>query len=366
MPNRIIKEEISGSESLAQCSIGANLLFDRLLTSTDDYGCFDARPPMIRGNLFPLMLDKINQSDITTWLKELEKTSCICLWEDKDGRRYGWFPGFEKHNDLGKVHSPKTPCPPWLLNENGMDPRLPTETLAAFENIQHAIEKIEKAGGRATYEAISKEAKASRSTVAKFFKNKESIAPFTPVQGSTPQPTSVQPDTEPYISVQHGTENTPKTLNLNPNTTPNLNHKNLSCPESKKPDSERGEGEKNRKYTEEDLEFSRYMFSKVSEFVPSMTKGKNKLPDLNQWANEVRLMRERDGHSIADIRAMYEWVLAQPTSNGGFSWKANIRSPGKLREKWPDLEARRICGADPPISSKLNGNQQHHKPAFRL
>lgn len=56
---------------------------------------------------------------------------------------------------------------------------------------------------------------------------------------------------------------------------------------------------------------------------------------LKRWANDIRLMRERDNRTHREIAALFKWA-----NDDGF-WRANILSPGKLRAKWPQLEAQR-------------------------
>jgi hypothetical protein len=112
MPNRILKESINSSETLAQCSIGANLLFDRLTTKADDHGCFDARVKIIRGGVFPLMMDKVRETDIEKWLNELAAVDSVRLWVESNGVRYGLFPAFGEHQRVRSIHKRKTPEPP--------------------------------------------------------------------------------------------------------------------------------------------------------------------------------------------------------------------------------------------------------------
>ena len=64
MPNRILKESICTSDSIAKLSWFEEVLFYRLIVSCDDYGRYDARPAVLKGKLFPL-------SDVTT--KQIEK-----------------------------------------------------------------------------------------------------------------------------------------------------------------------------------------------------------------------------------------------------------------------------------------------------
>lgn len=115
MPNRIIKESICTSETLAGCSVGANLLFDRLTTKADDHGCFDARVKIIRCGVFPLMMGKVKESDIEKWLNELQSTDCIRMWTHTNGVKYGLFPNFSDHQTIRSIHKRKTPEPPKSL-----------------------------------------------------------------------------------------------------------------------------------------------------------------------------------------------------------------------------------------------------------
>jgi len=128
MPNRIIKESINCSESLAACSVGANLLFDRLTTQADDHGCFDARVKIIRGKVFPLMMSKVKEIDIEKWLNELLSVDCIRMWIHSNGARYGLFPNFSDHQTIRSLHKRKTPEPPESLT------LLNTETTAVDNN----------------------------------------------------------------------------------------------------------------------------------------------------------------------------------------------------------------------------------------
>jgi len=133
MPNRIIKESICTSETLAECSIGANLLFDRLTTKADDHGCFDARVKIIRCGVFPLMMGKVKESDIEKWLNELQSTDCIRLWTHTNGVKYGLFPNFSDHQTVRSLHKRKTPEPPKSLT------LLKTDTSSADSSCKQAL-----------------------------------------------------------------------------------------------------------------------------------------------------------------------------------------------------------------------------------
>lgn len=57
-----------------------------------------------------------------------------------------------------------------------------------------------------------------------------------------------------------------------------------------------------------------------------------KAPNLDKWADAVRLMVERDGLTCGEVMTMFK-----ATQVDDF-WSSNILSPGKLREKWDRLE----------------------------
>ena len=56
--------------------------------------------------------------------------------------------------------------------------------------------------------------------------------------------------------------------------------------------------------------------------------------DLDKWADEFRLMRERDKRTDEQIKFLINW-----TQNDSF-WKTNILSPSKLRKQWDQLVLR--------------------------
>jgi len=118
MSNRIIKESSCSSETLAKCSLGANLLFLRLTTKADDHGCFDARAKIIIGTVFPLWSDTITESNLDEWLQELVNVDCIRLWFHSNNVRYGIFPNFSDHQRIRSLHQRRTPEPPNDLTTN--------------------------------------------------------------------------------------------------------------------------------------------------------------------------------------------------------------------------------------------------------
>lgn len=186
VPDRVVKESIGRSQSLSKVSLMANLLWGIFLTVMDDHGCFDARPAIVKAQLFPLRKD-VTEEMIEGWLQEYAApgVEMIRLWEELNGVRYGECISFEFHNDLLSKKAPTTPCPPWLRSPSGVDPRLATDTLQAFERIGVAVAKLSSDGKTPTYREIIKEAGCSASTLAKYRKHTNAAACYTALQGAT-------------------------------------------------------------------------------------------------------------------------------------------------------------------------------------
>ena len=76
-----------------------------------------------------------------------------------------------------------------------------------------------------------------------------------------------------------------------------------------------------------------WMFDMVKTIAPSARK-----PNFAGWANDIRLMRERDGRNHRDMCVLFRWACRDNF------WSGNVLSPAKLRDKWTQLE----------INQKLN------------
>jgi hypothetical protein len=110
--------------------------------------------------------------------------------------------------------------------------------------------------------------------------------------------------------------------------------KNL--PESIPPKPARGAGETKappRKAwgSDEDHALAKRMHEAIKVVVPSA-----KEPNWDGWANAIRLMREQDERTHDQIWTTFDWA-----NRDGF-WRANILSPQTLRDRWNQLEAKRL------------------------
>ncbi|CAG22436.1 hypothetical protein [Photobacterium profundum] len=85
------------------------------------------------------------------------------------------------------------------------------------------------------------------------------------------------------------------------------------------------------KFSDDDLLLAGYMFEKIIEIFPDEKK-----PNLEQWAEHIRLTRERDKRTHKEILKLFTWC------NEHSFHAQNVRSPKKLRDKWADLSAGQI------------------------
>ena len=108
MPNRILKESICTSDNLNGLSQAAEVFFYRLLVQCDDYGRFDARPPIIQARCFPLR--HVEADELQSWIMELVEHELIEMYE-VDEKRYLHVINWEKHQTIRAKRSKYPPMP---------------------------------------------------------------------------------------------------------------------------------------------------------------------------------------------------------------------------------------------------------------
>lgn len=121
---------------------------------------------------------------------------------------------------------------------------------------------------------------------------------------------------------QNGDEKRPQDGDTNTDNTDNLEPKG-SKESSKKKSPPKKWGE------EIDHELADLMFARTTE---DLTNPKR--PNMNAWANDIRLMRTKDQRTVEQIRYLINWV-----ADDSF-WSSNVMCPSKLREKWDALEKK--------------------------
>lgn len=106
MPTRLIRDAILTSSRIASLSWEEEVFYRRLMSVADDYGLYDARPPILRSALYPLQLDKMSECNIQRCLSACETAGLILLYSHA-GKPYLMILGFGQQ---GKT-MPKWPLP---------------------------------------------------------------------------------------------------------------------------------------------------------------------------------------------------------------------------------------------------------------
>lgn len=84
--------------------------------------------------------------------------------------------------------------------------------------------------------------------------------------------------------------------------------------------------------SEDDRRLAEWIFGKVKAIAPN-----HRPPPWRRWVRDIRLMRERDGRTRRAIAELFAWANADPF------WQSNVLSPGKLRERWDQLDLKRVA-----------------------
>ncbi|MDD7545601.1 replication protein [Actinobacillus porcinus] len=113
----------------------------------------------------------------------------------------------------------------------------------------------------------------------------------------------------------------------------NIQNKNLTDFSSSEKISDGGK-KTNFVFSADDMKAAMWIGEQVKKLSPNI-----KNPNFENWANQIRLMRERDKRTHKDICELFQWA------NQDTFWRANILSPAKLREKWDQLEIKRRSSA---------------------
>ncbi len=95
MPNRILKESICSSETLDSLTPFEETVFYRLIVKADDFGRFDARPKILRSELFPLK-DRMPVKEMETALASLVRVGCVEVYY-VNGKPYLEFVNWDRH-----------------------------------------------------------------------------------------------------------------------------------------------------------------------------------------------------------------------------------------------------------------------------
>ncbi len=127
MPNRILKESLTRSESINKLSYFAEVLFYRLIVVADDFGRFDGRAAVIKGTCFPLR--NIRTSQIEKGLNELASVSMIFTYTVK-------AKSFLQIANWSKFQSTRAMKSKWPSPEDGNESQLELQNTKAAQSDQ--------------------------------------------------------------------------------------------------------------------------------------------------------------------------------------------------------------------------------------
>lgn len=131
---RMIHEEICESEKLARVSLGAEVLWTRILSRVDDNGNYDGDPLVVYANCLRFK-DGVTVKDVEKWIKELvdirsdDSFGLLSEYIVK-GRKYLHVTKFRDHQDLRDdktrtinfpPHPDSIPEPAYLKTGKGLD-----------------------------------------------------------------------------------------------------------------------------------------------------------------------------------------------------------------------------------------------------
>ena len=108
MPNRIIKESICTSDSIAELGWFEEVLFYRLIVNCDDFGRFDGRTAVIKSRLFPLK-DSVTAKAVESAINKLVTVGLVALYF-VEGKPYLQLPTWDKHQTV-RAKKSKFPSP---------------------------------------------------------------------------------------------------------------------------------------------------------------------------------------------------------------------------------------------------------------
>lgn len=116
---------------------------------------------------------------------------------------------------------------------------------------------------------------------------------------------------------------------------------------------------KHRTYEPDDKNYqlASYMLETIRSVNPNVypVDAKNQ-PNLQSWANDIRLTHERDARTYEQIKELIDW-----SQNDSF-WRKNILSPAKLRKQFGNL----ISKAEDTGSNSYNINDYGRDPQYDL
>ena len=81
MPKRILRDGIISSERVNRLDSASEVFYRRLMSVVDDHGLFDGRISILRASCYPLRLDSVTETDVSTWLDACVEADLVNLYQ---------------------------------------------------------------------------------------------------------------------------------------------------------------------------------------------------------------------------------------------------------------------------------------------
>jgi hypothetical protein len=115
MPERILRD-LTDSDRYNAVEPAVRDLFIRIINKADDYGLLVADANRLRPLLYPLLIDRIRETDLARWISASETAGLVRFYV-VDGRKYLQVNRWKQRMRNKK---PKFPEPPWGLDKKTM------------------------------------------------------------------------------------------------------------------------------------------------------------------------------------------------------------------------------------------------------
>ena len=144
MPNRILKESITTSETVDRLSLLAECFFYRLIVNCDDYGRMDGRPAVLLARCFPLRIGSLHETDLQQALTELVAGDFIFLYQN--GHEFLQIKNWHSHQQIraqrSKYPAPEEETGNQLLTMDDKCPRNPIQSESESESEPESQSKL--------------------------------------------------------------------------------------------------------------------------------------------------------------------------------------------------------------------------------
>lgn len=141
MPERIVRPGILTSEPVNRLSWPAEVFYRRLMSIVDDFGRYDGRPAILRASLYPLLLERVREADVASWIGECHEAGLVRLYQCPGSKPHVELLKFDQRLRAKKSKWPSSACERVPAHANASESESDTESSAEkgagafFENL---------------------------------------------------------------------------------------------------------------------------------------------------------------------------------------------------------------------------------------